>query len=152
MAKVLILMGSKNDTNVMDECGKYLEWFGIESDAIVASAHRDPHKVAELTENAEANGYACIIGGAGMSAALPGVIAAHTSLPVFGVPIASGMPSGMDALLSIVQMPPGLPVGCLAVGKAGARNAAILCARVIALNDASVKEKLEEFKGMGYRL
>ncbi|MCL4113987.1 UNVERIFIED_CONTAM: hypothetical protein GTU68_004990 [Idotea baltica] len=145
-------MGSANDANIMDECGKYLTWFGIESDTIVASAHRNPHKVVELTENAEKNGYSCIIGGAGMSAALPGVIAAHSALPVFGVPIASGMPNGMDALLSIAQMPPGLPVGCLAIGKAGARNAAILCARVIALNNKEVRSKLEEFKTMGYRL
>jgi len=150
--KVLILMGSKNDASVMDDSVKYLDWFGIENDMIVASAHRDPEKVTELTTTAADKGYGCIIAAAGMAAALPGVVAAHSHLPVFGVPIASGMPSGVDALYSIVQMPPGLPVGCLAVGKAGARNAAILCARVFALNDPGMKAKLDEFKSMGYRL
>lgn len=145
-------MGSKNDKPVMDECNKYLEWFGIEAHSQVASAHRDPELVTELTTGAEANGYSCIIAGAGMAAALPGVVAAHSQLPVFGVPLDSGLPGGIDALYSIVQMPPGLPVGCLAVGKAGARNAAILCARVIALNDAAVRQKLDEFKAMGFKL
>lgn len=153
MAKVLILMGSKSDVPVMEEVPKYLDWFGIDSEFVVASAHRDPDKVRELTVHAEAQGYSCIIAAAGMAAALPGVVAAHTSLPVFGVPLNSGgFMGGLDALLSIVQMPPGLPVGTLAVGKPGARNAAILAARVIALNDPAMREKLDEFKKMGYRL
>ena len=119
---------------------------------IVASAHRDPEKVGELSTKAEENGYDCIIAAAGMAAALPGVVAAHSALPVLGVPLASGMPSGLDALLSIVQMPPGLPVGCLAVGRAGAKNAAVMAARIIARNDEGMRAKLDEFRGMGYRI
>lgn len=152
MSKVLILLGSGSDQPVMSESVKYLEWFGIEAELIVASAHRDPEKVVELTKGAKEQGYSCIIGAAGMAAALPGVIAAHTSLPVLGVPLEGGLPGGVDALYSIVQMPPGLPVGTLAVGKPGARNAAILAARIIALQDEQVAAKLEEFKGMGYKL
>jgi len=152
MAKVLILLGSSSDEKVMERTVNYLNWFGIENEMIVASAHRDPEKVVKLTTDAADNGYSCIIAAAGMAAALPGVVAAHTHLPVFGVPIASGFPNGMDALLSIVQIPPGLPVGCLAVGGAGAKNAAVLAARVIALQDKSILQKLEEFKGLGYKL
>lgn len=152
MAKVLMLLGSKSDIPVMDACQDYLNWFGIENEMIVASAHRDPEKVVELTKGAEEKGYACIVAAAGMAAALPGVVAAHTPLPVLGVPVASGFPNGMDALLSIVQMPPGLPVGCLAVGRAGAKNAAVMAARIIALTDKSMSEKLNEFKEKGYRV
>ena len=152
MAKVMILLGSASDEPVMSESVKYCEWFGIEADMIVASAHRDPKKVVELTEGAQDNGYSVIIGAAGMAAALPGVMSAHSPLPVLGVPLEGGLPGGVDALYSMVQMPPGLPVGTLAVGKPGARNAAILAARIIALSDDAVAKKLEEFKGMGYKL
>jgi 5-(carboxyamino)imidazole ribonucleotide mutase len=152
MSKVLILLGSKSDIPVMEDSVKYLNWFGIENEMIVASAHRDPEKVVELTTNAQANGYSCIIAAAGMAAALPGVVAAHTPLPVLGVPLDGGLPGGIDALYSIVQMPPGLPVGTLAVGKPGARNAAILAARILALHDEGLAAKLEEFKAMGYKL
>jgi len=152
MSKVLILLGSQSDVPVMNDCVKYLNWFGIENEMIVASAHRDPEKVVDLTTNAKANGYSVIIGAAGMAAALPGVISAHTDLPVFGVPLEGGLSGGIDALYSIVQMPPGLPVGTLAVGKPGARNAAILAARTLALHNESLTAKLEEFKQMGYKL
>ena len=152
MAKVLILLGSKSDIPVMQDSEKYLDWFGIENDMIVASAHRDPEKVVELTASAHQNGYGCIIAAAGMAAALPGVVAAHTALPVLGVPLEGGLPGGIDALYSIVQMPPGIPVGTLAVGKPGARNAAILAARIFALHDEGLRSKLEEFRGMGYIL
>jgi len=152
MAKVLILLGSKSDIPVMEDSVKYLDWFGIENEMVVASAHRDPEKVVELTTSAQANGYGCIIAAAGMAAALPGVVSAHTPLPVLGVPLEGGLPGGIDALYSIVQMPPGLPVGTLAVGKPGARNAAILAARILALHDGRIAAKLEEFKGMGYKL
>lgn len=152
MGKVLILLGSKSDVPVMQDSVTYLDWFGIENDMIVASAHRDPDKVVELTKNARRAGYSCIIAAAGMAAALPGVVAAHTSLPVLGVPLEGGLPGGIDALYSIVQMPPGLPVGTLAVGKPGARNAAILAARILALQDESLLARLEEFREMGYRL
>ncbi len=152
MSKVLILIGSKSDEPVMKESVRYLEWFGIECAMHVASAHRNPKLVVELTEGAAANGYTVIIAAAGMAAALPGVVAAHTQLPVLGVPLEGGLPGGIDALYSIVQMPPGLPVGTLAVGKAGARNASVLAARIIALQDKNIFGKLEEFKGMGFKI
>jgi len=152
MSKVLILLGSKSDIPVMQDSVKYLDWFGIKNEMIVASAHRDPEKVVELTAGAKDAGYSCIIAAAGMAAALPGVVSAHTGLPVLGVPLEGGLPGGIDALYSIVQMPPGLPVGTLAVGKPGARNAAILAARILALHDDALVAKLEEFRQMGYKL
>ena len=152
MSKVLILLGSKSDIPVMEDSVRYLNWFGIENKMIVASAHRDPEKVVELTAGAKDAGYSCIIAAAGMAAALPGVVSAHTSLPVLGVPLEGGLPGGIDALYSIVQMPPGLPVGTLGVGKPGARNAAILAARILALHNTDLVAKLEEFRQMGYKL
>jgi 5-(carboxyamino)imidazole ribonucleotide mutase len=150
--KVMIIMGSQTDENVMQESVKWLNWFGIENNMIVASAHRNPDKVRELMVTAQSNGYGVIIAAAGMAAALPGVCAAYTSLPVLGVPLDGGLPGGIDALYSIVQMPAGLPVGTLAVGKAGARNAAALAARIIALADPKIAAKVEEFKANEYRI
>lgn len=150
--KVLIIMGSQSDESVMKEGQNWLNWFGIENNMVVASAHRNPDQVRELMVTAKENGYGAIIAAAGMAAALPGVCAAYTSLPVFGVPLDGGLPGGVDALYSIVQMPAGLPVGTLAVGKAGARNAAALCARVFALSDNKIAEKVEEFKKNGYKI
>lgn len=148
----MIIMGSQSDAQVMDESTKWLSWFGIESEAIVASAHRNPDKVRELMITAPEKGFGAVIAAAGMAAALPGVCAAYTSLPVLGVPLDGGLPGGIDALYSIVQMPAGLPVGTLAVGKAGARNAAVLCARIFALSDEKLAGKLEEFKHNGYKI
>ncbi|MCW3123174.1 MAG: purE [Flavipsychrobacter sp.] len=150
--KVMIIMGSQTDENVMQESVKWLNWFGIENNMIVASAHRNPDKVRELMVTAKDNGYGVIIAAAGMAAALPGVCSAYTSLPVLGVPLDGGLPGGIDALYSIVQMPAGLPVGTLAVGKAGARNAAALAARIIALADPKIAAKVEEFKANEYRI
>lgn len=150
--KVMIIMGSQTDEAVMNECRNWLNWFGIENEMIVASAHRNPDKVRDLMVNAKSNGFGAIVAAAGMAAALPGVCSAYTSLPVLGVPLDGGLPGGIDALYSIVQMPAGLPVGTLAVGKAGARNAAALCARIFALSNDSVAAKLEEFKANGYRI
>lgn len=150
--KVMIIMGSVSDQPVMEESKKWLDWFGIENEMVVASAHRDPDKVKDLMTSAQSKGFGAVIAGAGMAAALPGVCAAYTSLPVLGVPLESGLPGGIDALYSIVQMPPGLPVGTLAVGKAGARNAAALCARMFALTDAKMAEKVEAFKQNGYKI
>lgn len=150
--KVLIIMGSQTDENVMKECQNWLNWFGIENDMVVASAHRNPDKVRELMVTAKEKGYGAVVAAAGMAAALPGVCAAYTSLPVLGVPLDGGLPGGIDALYSIVQMPAGLPVGTLAVGKAGARNAAVLAARMFALSDNAVAQKLEAFKEGGYRI
>lgn len=150
--KVMIIMGSQSDEGVMQESRNWLNWFGIENEMIVASAHRNPDKVRDLMVNAKANGFGAVIAAAGMAAALPGVCSAYTSLPVLGVPLDGGLPGGIDALYSIVQMPAGLPVGTLAVGKAGARNAAVLCARIFALSDAAVAEKVEAFKAQEYKM
>jgi len=145
-------MGSANDDAVMQECSKWLNWFGIENNIVVASAHRNPDKVKDLMVNAATNGYGAIVAAAGMAAALPGVCAAYTSLPVLGVPLDGGLPGGIDALYSIVQMPAGLPVGTLAVGKAGARNAAVLCARIFALSNPTIAQKIELFKQNEYKI
>jgi 5-(carboxyamino)imidazole ribonucleotide mutase len=150
--KVMIIMGSQTDENVMQEASKWLTWFGIENEMIVASAHRNPDKVRELMVTAQEKGYGVVIAAAGMAAALPGVCSAYTSLPVLGVPLDGGLPGGIDALYSIVQMPAGLPVGTLAVGKAGARNAAALAARILSLSDKNVAQKVEEFKQNGYKI
>lgn len=150
--KVMIIMGSHSDERIMQECGNWLSWFNIEHNIVVASAHRNPDKVRELMVTAQANGYGAVVAAAGMAAALPGVCAAYTSLPVLGVPLEGGLAGGIDALYSIVQMPAGLPVGTLAVGKAGARNAAVLCARIFALSDTRVAARLEEFKAGDYQI
>lgn len=150
--KVMIIMGSQSDENVMQECSKWLDWFQIENEMIVASAHRNPDKVRELMVTAQSKGFGAIVAAAGMAAALPGVCSAYTSLPVLGVPLDGGLPGGIDALYSIVQMPAGLPVGTLAVGKAGARNAAALAARIFALSDTKVAQRVEEFKANGYKI
>src|ERR1044071_3876760 len=150
--KALIIIGSATDEPVMEESKKWLAWFGIEGEMVVASAHRNPDKVRELMINAAERGFGAVIAAAGMAAALPGVCSAYTSLPVLGVPLDGGLPGGIDALYSIVQMPAGLPVGTLAVGKAGARNAAVLAARILALSDPAIAEKVEEFKQKEYRI
>ena len=150
--KVMIIMGSQTDEAIMLESSKWLNWFGIEHNMVVASAHRNPDMVRDLMVNAQTNGYGAIIAAAGMAAALPGVCAAYTSLPVLGVPLEGGLPGGIDALYSIVQMPAGLPVGTLAVGKAGARNAAVLAARIFALSEPAIADKLETFKANDYRM
>jgi 5-(carboxyamino)imidazole ribonucleotide mutase len=150
--KVMIIMGSKSDEAVMQESQNWLNWFGIENTMVVASAHRNPEMVADLMVNAKSNGFGAIIAAAGMAAALPGVCSAYTSLPVLGVPLEGGLPGGIDALYSIVQMPAGLPVGTLAVGKAGARNAAVLCARIFALSNETIAAKVEAFKAQEYKM
>lgn len=150
--KVMIIMGSATDEAVMSESQKWLNWFGIENEMIVASAHRNPDKVRDLMVNAQSNGYGVVIAAAGMAAALPGVCSAYTSLPVLGVPLDGGLPGGVDALYSIVQMPAGLPVGTLAVGKAGARNAAVLAARILALSNKEIAARVEAFKQNEYRI
>lgn len=148
----MIIMGSKSDEAVMQESQNWLNWFGIENTMVVASAHRNPEMVADLMVNAKSNGFGAIIAAAGMAAALPGVCSAYTSLPVLGVPLEGGLPGGIDALYSIVQMPAGLPVGTLAVGKAGARNAAVLCARIFALSNETIAAKVEAFKAQEYKM
>lgn len=129
MSKVLVLMGSESDRATMQKGVDVLSEHGIEAEVIVSSAHRDPVRTAELAATAEERGFGVVICGAGLSAALPGVAAAHTRLPVIGVPISAGTLGGLDALLSIAQMPPGVPVA--AVGIDNARNAAHLALRIL---------------------
>jgi phosphoribosylaminoimidazole carboxylase PurE protein len=131
MRKVLILMGSESDREKMEKAVPILNEAGVESEVLVASAHRQPDRTAELARQAAERGFGVVICGAGLSAALPGVVAAHTALPVIGVPLSAAL-GGLDALLSMVQMPPGVPVAC--VGIDNARNAAHLALRILALS------------------
>jgi 5-(carboxyamino)imidazole ribonucleotide mutase len=137
---VLIIMGSDSDAEVMSGAATALDELGVPYDFIVASAHRSPERAKTAVTEAEANGAAVFIAGAGMAAHLPGVVASFTTLPVIGVPLASGALNGVDALYAIVQMPPGIPVASVAIG--GARNAGILAAQIIATADAEVATKL----------
>jgi len=149
VSKVAILLGSKTDEEVMQGCFEYLTRFGIQSEIKVSSAHRQPEETTEFVKNAERNGFSIIIAAAGMAAHLPGVCASHTTLPVIGVPLEGSALKGVDALYSIVQMPAGVPVATVAIGPAGARNAAVLAAEILALNDSAIKQKLVEFKKNG---
>ncbi|MFO8145358.1 MAG: 5-(carboxyamino)imidazole ribonucleotide mutase [Candidatus Syntrophosphaera sp.] len=144
MAKIRIILGSKSDLEACEPIKKTLEDFGVEYDFYVSSAHRKPLATAQLAKNAENDGIRVIIAAAGMAAHLPGVIASHTILPVIGVPLASGGLGGLDALLSIAQMPPGVPVACLAVG--AAKNAALLAIQILSLEDPALREKLRAYK------
>ncbi len=142
-ALVSIIMGSTSDLPVMEKAAKFLDEMEIPFEMNALSAHRTPDEVETFAKNAEGRGVKVIIAGAGMAAALPGVIAASTSLPVIGVPI-KGMLDGLDAMLSIIQMPPGIPVAT--VGVNGAQNAAILAAQMIALSDKQLANKLQDYK------
>jgi phosphoribosylamine--glycine ligase len=140
--KVLVIMGSDSDLPVVEEAGKILGEFGIPFEMTIASAHRTPARVMKLAAEAERRGIEVIIAAAGAAAHLAGVVAAHTLLPVIGVPINSSPLQGIDSLLSTVQMPPGIPVAAMAVGKAGAKNAAILAAQIIGRKDRGILLKL----------
>jgi 5-(carboxyamino)imidazole ribonucleotide mutase len=142
---VAIVMGSDSDLEIMNEAGKALEGFGIPYEIDVSSAHRSPARTSDFARNAAARGIKVIIAGAGGAAHLAGVIAAETTLPVIGVPIPSVL-NGLDSLLSIVQMPAGIPVATVAIGKAGATNAGILAAQMIALGDPALTAKLQQHK------
>ncbi|HLZ40929.1 MAG TPA: 5-(carboxyamino)imidazole ribonucleotide mutase [Candidatus Sulfotelmatobacter sp.] len=144
--QVSIVMGSDSDLEIMRETGKALDGFGIAYEMDVTSAHRSPDRTAEFARKAAQRGIRVIIAGAGGAAHLAGVIAAHTTLPVIGVPIPSTSLQGMDSLLATVQMPAGIPVATVAIGKPGATNAGILAAQMIALADESVAKKLEAHK------
>ena len=143
---VAILMGSKTDAEVMREAANILKEFGVAHEMKVLSAHRTPNETAAYAEKFRSKGGKVFICGAGVSAALAGIVAAHTTLPVIGVPIDSGPLNGFDALLSTVQMPPGVPVAGVAIGKAGAKNAGLLAVRILSLSDESLAKKLQEFK------
>ncbi len=141
--KVLILMGSKTDAEVMGETARVLAELGIPSTTTVASAHRSPARTQKLARDAEKDGYSVIVAGAGAAAHLAGYVAAETLLPVVGVPLAGSPLFGFDSLLATVQMPGGVPVATMAVGKAGAHNAAVLAAQILALSDPALREKLK---------
>ena len=143
---VLILMGSDSDVPVMQGAVDVLGGFGIACEMTVASAHRSPERVMRLVREAPGRGVKVFIVGAGAAAHLAGVVAAHTTLPVIGVPIDSSALKGMDALLSTVQMPPGVPVATVSIGKPGATNAGVLAAQVLAISDPSIAAKLDEYK------
>jgi phosphoribosylaminoimidazole carboxylase PurE protein len=142
--RVAILMGSDSDLPVMAGCAKVLEQYGIAYDIRVLSAHRTPEEAAKYCREAEGRGIAVIVAGAGGAAHLAGAAAAHTTLPVIGVPVASSPLSGFDALLSTVQMPPGIPVATVGVGPMGAANAGHLAAAILALGDPALRTRLQE--------
>ncbi len=144
MKKVLIITGSDSDLPIMKEAGKVLEEFGVEYELTVSSAHRSPDRTEALVEQAKTNGVKVIIASAGMAAHLAGVIAARFPLPVIGVPLQSGVLEGVDALLSTLQMPPGVPVATVAIN--GAKNAGILAVQILATADKILEEKLVEYK------
>jgi len=146
LKKVSIIMGSQSDYKTMIFCQNILKKLNIKFETKIISAHRTPKRMYEFAINAEKNGIAVIIAGAGGSAHLPGMISALTSLPVLGVPIESKKLKGLDSLLSIAQMPKGIPVGTLAIGEDGAINAALLAASIIGLSDLTVKRKLNQFR------
>ncbi len=143
---VAIIMGSQSDWETMKNAADTLEALEIEYDARIISAHRTPDRLVTFAKGARAEGFKVIIAGAGGAAHLPGMTAAMTPLPVFGVPVQSKTMSGQDSLLSIVQMPGGIPVGTLAIGKAGAINAALLAAAVLALSDDEIADRLDEWR------
>jgi phosphoribosylaminoimidazole carboxylase PurE protein len=143
--KVAIIMGSKSDLTVMEESSSILGQFGIEYEMRILSAHRTPDEVAAFSKKARDNGFSLIIAGAGMAAHLAGVISAHTTLPVIGIPIDASL-QGIDALFSMVQMPPGIPVATMGVGKAGAKNAALLAVEILSLADDSLRIKLDQYR------
>ena len=150
--KVAILIGSVTDQPIIEKSFEYYDYFGIDYELHVMSAHRNPDDVAKFSKDAKSNGYSILIGSAGMAAHLAGAVKANTILPVIGVPLPGGMMDGLDSLLSTVNMPKGVPVATVSMGKAGAINAAVLCAEIFSLNDASLVTKLAEFKDNGCML
>jgi 5-(carboxyamino)imidazole ribonucleotide mutase len=145
-ADVAIIMGSQSDWATMRHAAETLDALGISHDDRIVSAHRTPDRLVDFAKGAREAGFKVIIAGAGGAAHLPGMAASMTPLPVFGVPVESKALSGQDSLLSIVQMPAGIPVGTLAIGRAGAVNAALLAAAVLALNDAALAKRLDDFR------
>ena len=143
---VAIVMGSKSDWPVLEYTVNTLKEFGVASTVRIMSAHRTPHDAADFAENAAKNGYKVVIGAAGGAAHLSGVLAGHTILPVIGIPVKGWALDGMDSLLATVQMPKGVPVATVAIGKAGAINAAVLAVQIMALSDPALKRKLTAYK------
>lgn len=145
-APVAIVMGSQSDWPTMIKAAEMLDKLGVAYDARIVSAHRTPQRLVDFAHGADAEGFRVIVAGAGGAAHLPGMIAAMTHLPVLGVPVQSKALSGQDSLLSIVQMPAGIPVGTLAIGEAGAANAGLLAAAILATSDAALAERLKDFR------
>lgn len=143
---VAVIMGSTSDWETMKNASEVLARFGVEHDKQVVSAHRTPHWLASYVSKAESKGIQVIIAGAGGAAHLPGMAAAYTTLPVLGVPVESKALKGLDSLLSIVQMPGGIPVGCLAIGAAGASNAGYMAVNILALTRPELRKKLKKFR------
>jgi 5-(carboxyamino)imidazole ribonucleotide mutase len=146
MANVAVVMGSKSDWETMRHAADLLREFEIPFETRIVSAHRTPDMLANFAKSAESRGLQVIIAGAGGAAHLPGMLAAHTHLPVLGVPVRSTALHGVDSLLSIVQMPAGVPVLTLAIGEAGAKNAALAAASILALKDKAIRQKLVDFR------
>lgn len=145
-ADVAVIMGSQSDWETMQHAALTLEQLGVSYDARIVSAHRTPDRLVEFAKGAKSEGFKVVIAGAGGAAHLPGMAASMTPLPVFGVPVQSKALSGQDSLLSIVQMPAGIPVGTMAIGKAGAINAALLAVAVLALNDEALADRLDQWR------
>lgn len=152
MAKTAIVMGSASDKEYLSAAEELLNYFGIEYQVHILSAHRTPEATAEFARNAEQDGFCAIIAAAGMAAHLPGVLASYTTLPVIGVPLPGSALNGVDALYAIVQMPRGVPVATMAIGKAGAGNAAIFVAEILAGQSPAIREKLLLFRKNGCAL
>lgn len=146
MAEISIIMGSQSDLETVNEAINVLKEFKVNFEAKVLSAHRTPKEVAQYVEAAPKSGTKVFIAAAGMSAALAGVVAAHTTLPVIGIPIETKNLKGLDSLLSTVQMPPGIPVACMAIGKSGAKNAALFALEILGINDTKIRAKLINYK------
>ena len=142
-------MGSESDRSTVETSKPYFEYFGIDVDYIVSSAHRNPNNTSDLAKNARNGGYSAIVCAAGMAAHLAGVCAAYSDLPVIGVPLEGGVLDGLDSMLSTVQMPRGIPVATLAIGKHGVINSAVLCARIFSLFNDEIKRRLTNFVNAG---
>jgi len=150
--QVAVVMGSKSDKAATVQCKKYFDYFGVAYDELILSAHRNPDEVEAFASGAANKGFKVIIAVAGMAAHLAGIIASRTTLPVIGVPMPGSHLSGVDALYSTVQMPTGVPVATVAIGTAGAANAAVLATQILALNDTGLQKKLADFKRNGCRI
>ena len=152
MKKIAVIVGSKSDLSSIEPAKQYAKFFDMHLDILVMSAHRTPEKVKTFANSASENGYFALVAGAGMAAHLAGTLAAQSTLPVIGVPIDASSLNGMDALLSTVQMPAGVPVATMAIGKSGFINAIVFCAEMIAIENSIMHEKILEFRQMGAKL
>lgn len=144
--KIGILMGSKSDADIMGEAARILEEFGVPHEVKVLSAHRTPQETSEYAQSAEGRGIQALIAGAGYAAHLAGALAAHSTLPIIGVPLEASSLKGLDSLLSTVQMPQGIPVACMGIGKAGAINAALFAVQILSRSDPALAQKLKEYR------